>query len=459
MIQSSPAWRAELRALITLAVPVVLSELGWMAQGVVDTVMVGRLGPAAIGAVALGNAVFYTPSLFGYGLLLGLDTLVSQAYGRKDYDGCHRWLAQGIYLAIVVAPITMLVIWLASFGYARFGISPSVAVPAGTYLRILNWSTLPLLIYGGSRRYLQGVGQVRVVTVTFIGANLINWFGNWVLIYGKWGAPRMGVDGSALSTVVARIFMAVALIGFAWRYERSRGHPLFRHWAGPSAAMLKQLTRLGAPAAGQILAEVGAWNLATLAAGWLTPVALATHQIVLNYAALTYMVPLGVSAAAAVSVGHAVGAGDPARARRAGWLALAIGTSFMLCASVVFLVAPRPLIALYTTDPQVMAVGPALLFLAALFQIFDGIQTVSTGALRGLGETRVPMWANLVGYWVFGLPLGLTLCFVLKWGIYGLWIGLTLALVVIAATLLVRWNRDSLRLAAHPHASGNISAG
>jgi MATE family multidrug resistance protein len=206
------------------------------------------------------------------------------------------------------------------------------------------------------------------------------------------------------------------------------------------------LIRLGAPAAGQIVLEVGAWNGATLAAGWLTPVALATHQIALNYAAMTYMVPLGVSAAAAVSVGHAMGAGDAGRARRAGWLALAMGTGFMLLAAVVFLVAPRPLIALYTTDARVMAVGPGLLLVAAAFQVFDGIQTVSTGALRGLGETRVPMVANLVGYWVLGLPLGLTLCFVLKWGIYGLWIGLTLALVVIAMTLLLRWNMDSRRL-------------
>jgi MATE family multidrug resistance protein len=176
-------------------------------------------------------------------------------------------------------------------------------------------------------------------------------------------------------------------------------------------------------------------------------VALATHQIALNYAAITYMVPLGVGAAAAVSVGHAVGAGNLARARRAGWLALGLGTGFMLLAALVFLAAPRPLIALYTTDPQVMAVGPALLGLAAAFQIFDGIQTVCTGALRGLGETRAPMLANLVGYWALGLPLGFVLCFVLKWGVYGIWIGLTLALVVIATTLLLRWNRDSARLA------------
>jgi MATE family multidrug resistance protein len=160
MPQAKHTWAPELRALIVLAVPVVLSELGWMAQGVVDTIMVGSLGPAAIGAVAVGNAVFYTPSLFGIGVLLGLDTLVSQAYGRKDYDECHRWLAQGVYLAAFIAPVIMVALWIASYSYARVGISPEVATPAGAYLRVLNWSTLPLLLYGASRRYLQGVGQV-----------------------------------------------------------------------------------------------------------------------------------------------------------------------------------------------------------------------------------------------------------------------------------------------------------
>ncbi|MGB7546304.1 MAG: MATE family efflux transporter, partial [Terracidiphilus sp.] len=287
-----PKWKPELRAMITLAVPVVLSELGWMAQGVVDTIMVGKLGPVAIGAVALGNAVYYTPSLFGIGLLLGLDTLVAQAYGRKDHDECHRWLAQGVYLACILTLPLMLLVFAASFGFARFGITPAVAVPAAGYLRVLNWGTLPLLLYGGTRRYLQGVGQVRVITVTYVLANLLNWGANWVLIYGHWGFPALGVNGSALSTCIARIGMAVALLAFAWRYERTRGHPLFRHWAGPQLARLRQLTRIGAPAAGQIVLEVGAWNLATLSAGWLTPAALATHTIALNYASLTYMVPL-----------------------------------------------------------------------------------------------------------------------------------------------------------------------
>ncbi len=438
-------WRRELRAMVALAVPVVLSELGWMAQGVVDTIMVGKLGPAAIGAVALGNAVYYTPSLFGIGLLLGLDTLVSHAYGRRDHDACHQWLAQGVYLACIATPPLMLIAFAASYGLGWAGVTREVAGPAGAYLRILNFGTLPLLLYGAARRYLQGVGQVRVITLTFVLANLVNWFFNWVLIYGKLGMPALGVNGSALSTCLARLGMAVCLIGFAWRYERSRGHPLFRHWAGPGLLKIKQLVRLGAPAAGQIILEVGAWNLGTFAAGLLTPVALATHSIALNYASVTYMVPLGISAAAAVSVGHAVGAGDPARARRAGWLALGLGTCFMVLAAIVFLVAPRPLIALYTRDPRVLAVGPTLLWVAAAFQIFDGIQTVSTGALRGLGETRIPMAANFVGYWILGLPLGLFLCFGLHWGIYGLWIGLTLALVVIASALLLRWRKDSAR--------------
>jgi MATE family multidrug resistance protein len=446
MGQAQAKWRPELAAMAALAVPVVLSELGWMAQGIVDTIMVGKLGPAAIGAVALGNAVCFTPSLFGIGLLLGLDTLVAQAYGRKDHDECHRWLAQGVYLVCILTPPIMLLLGLASYGFARCGIAPEVAAPAASYLRVLNWGTFPLLLYGGTRRYLQGVGEVSVITATYVVGNLFNWFANWVLIYGKLGFPALGVDGSALSTVLTRILIAAALLGFAWRYERRRGHTLFRHWAGPSLARLKQLVRLGLPAAGQVVLEVGAWNFATLAAGWLTPVELATHQIVLNYASLTFMVPLGIASAAAVSVGHAVGAGDPARARRAGWLALGLGTGFMLLAVMVYLAAPVPLIALYTTDPAVMALGPGLLWIVAAFEIFDGIQAVSTGALRGLGETRIPMLANLVGYWVLGLPLGLTLCFVFRRGIYGLWIGITLALIVIACTLLVRWQQDSARL-------------
>jgi MATE family multidrug resistance protein len=221
----------------------------------------------------------------------------------------------------------MALIGLACFALPHLGIAPEVARPAASYMNILNWGTLPLLIYGGTRRYLQSVGVVREITITLVLANLLNWFGNWALIYGKLGLPALGVDGSAISTVLSRIFMGAALLFFAWRYERQRGHSLFRCWEPPRLDRLQELLRIGFPAAGQILLEVGAWSLVTVSASWLTPVELATQQIVFNYSSLSYVVPLGVSAAAAVSVGRAVGAGDAARAHRAGWLALAMGTA------------------------------------------------------------------------------------------------------------------------------------
>ncbi len=430
---------SELRALLALAIPVILSELGWIAMGIVDIIMVGRLGPRAIGAVGISSAAYYAPALFGIGILLGLDTVVAQAWGRRDFAVCHQWLAQGVYLVIAYTPLAMLGIWAIPILFHRFGINPAISGDATLYLRLLNLGTLPLLIYAAFRRYLQGVGRVRPVTFTLISANLINWAGNWALIYGHLGLPAMGLSGSAVSTCLARVYMAGMLVLFAWQHERRRGHPLFAHWPAPQWDQLRSLVRLGAPAAGQIVLEVGAFGVATLMAGRLTADALAAHQIVLNCASTTFMVPLGMSAAAAVAVGHAVGAGDLPRARRAGWLALALGAGFMALAACAFLLLPQPLLHIYTHDATVVSLGGQLLVLAAAFQIFDGIQTVATGALRGLGETRQPMLVNLGGYWLFGLPLGYALCFHWHRGVFGIWIGLTTSLIVIAIYLLWHW--------------------
>ncbi|HYK36629.1 MATE family efflux transporter [Alloacidobacterium sp.] len=439
--------KEELRSLLALAIPVILSELGWMSMSIVDTIMVGRLSAEAIGAVGMGNAIYYAPALFGIGILLGLDTLVSQAYGRGDFDECHRWLSQGVYIALAFTPVLMVFLWAAPLAFPYLRINPAVSQQTSDYLRVLNWGTLPLLLYAGFRRYLQGVKRVGPVTFALISANLINWGGNWALIYGHLGFPAMGVRGSALSTCLARVYMAAVLIFAAWKNEAGRGHPLFAHWPGIALERLRGLLKLGVPAAGQIVMEVGAFGAATVMAGRLAPAALAAHQIALNCAAFSYMVPLGTSAAAAVAVGHAVGAGDGPRARRAGWLALAIGVSFMACAAVVFLLAPHAILVIYTNQEAVVEMGVPLLALAAAFQIFDGIQTISTGALRGLGETRMPMLANFAGYWIFGLPLGYVLCFRHGRGIFGLWTGLTLALIFIALVLLFQWRRDSSRLA------------
>jgi multidrug resistance protein, MATE family len=444
LTQSAPAnLRRELAALLRLAIPVVLSELGWMAMSIVDTIMVGRLSPAAIGAVGISSAIFYTPALFGIGLLLGLDTLVAQAFGRGDFDDCHRALAQGVYLAIAYAPFAMLMVGFAPHLFPILGITQAVRAPANQYLQLLNLSALPLLIYVAFRRYLQGVGKVRPVTFALISANLVNWFGNWALIYGKFGLPAMGVRGSALSTVVARIYMASVLVWWAWRHERDRGHPLFTHWPGLQLSQFRRLIQLGWPAASQLLFEVGAFSFSTLLAGRLSPDVLAAHQIVLNSASLTYMVPLGVSAAAAIAVGHAVGAGDRALARRSGSMAIAIGGVFMALAATAFLAFPQTLIHIYTRDQQTVSIGVRLLAVAAVFQIFDGIQGVGTGAMRGLGKTRGPMVVNLIAYGVIGLPVGYILCFKTRLGIYGLWTGLTLALIFAAGVVLTLWLKES----------------
>ena len=442
-VSAATRFRSELAALLLLAIPVVLSELGWMAMSVVDTMMVGRLSPAAIGAVGISSAIFYTPALFGIGLLLGLDTLVAQAFGRGDFDDCHRALAQGVYLAILYAPFAMLMVGFAPHLFPLIKITEAVRGPAGQYLTLLNYSTLPLLVYVAFRRYLQGVGKVRPVTFALISANLVNWFGNWALIYGKLGLPAMGVRGSALSTVVARVYMAGVLVFWAWKHERDRGHPLFAHWPGLQLARFRRLLVLGWPAASQLLFEVGAFSVATLLAGRLAPDILAAHQIVLNSASVTYMVPLGVSAAAAISVGHAIGAGDRARARRNGSMAIALGALFMALAATVFLTLPRMLIHIYTHEAQTVVVGVRLLAVAAVFQVFDGIQGIGTGALRGLGKTRGPMLINIVAYGVIGLPLGYLLCFHTRFGIYGLWSGLTLALIFAAALVLALWRKES----------------
>lgn len=256
--------RAELRALLALAIPVVLSEIGWMTMTIVDLIMVGKLGPDAIGAVGLGNAIYYAPSLFGIGLLLGLDTLVSQSWGAGDYDDCHRSLAQGTYIALVCTPLLMLFVFGAQIVFTGRGVDPVVAGLTRTYTSVLNWSTLPLLFYGGFRRYLQGVGKVRPITFALISANLVNLTGNWIFIYGKFGMPALGVRGSAISTCVARVYMAAVLIYAAWAHERRRGHALFTHWPGPDWTRIRALLRLGLPAASQVVLEVAAFGAATV---------------------------------------------------------------------------------------------------------------------------------------------------------------------------------------------------
>jgi MATE family, multidrug efflux pump len=319
------------------------------------------------------------------------------------------------------------------------------------FLNALNWGTLPLLLYFALRRYLQAVNMVKPVTFALVSSNIINALFNWIFIYGHWGFRAYGIPGSGWSTCLARVYMALVLLVVLAVGNRKYGFGLWQTSWHLEFRRIRNLLALGFPAASQILFEIGVFSAVTALCAKLGALPLAGHQIALNCAAFTFMVPLGMSSAAAVRVGNELGRSQRAStalervdalysARRAGWMAILLGVGFMGCAAIVFLAAPRELARIFTPNPEVIAMGAKLLLIAAAFQLFDGLQTVCTGALRGAGDTRTPMLANLIAYWMIGLPFGWVLCFKFGWGAQGLWLGLCLGLILIGTFLLWVWN-------------------
>ena len=424
-----------------LAGPVVAAELGWIFMGMVDTLMVGRISAQAIGAVSLGTAIYLAVAIFGMGLLLGLDTLVSQAFGAGRMEDCHRFLIHGVYLSLILTPLLSGIIWWTIPFLSSWGLNQEVLALTLPYLEAMVWSTLPLLIYTTFRRYLQGMGMVKPVMVVLVTANLVNVVANWILVFGNLGAPAMGVEGAGWATFISRVFMAGGLVGYTLYYEQVHGMGLFDTTLALELSRLRQLWSLGFPAAMQIALELGAFATATALAAKLDSASLAAHQIALTAAEFTFMVPLGVSSAGAVRVGHALGRKDPRGAARAGWTALLFGTGFMACSAVAFQVFPSLILRSFTRDPAVVSIGISLLVVAAYFQLFDGVQVVSTGILRGAGDTRTPMTVSLVGHWLVGLPVGYTLCFLQNWGVIGLWVGFCVGLMSVGVILLLVWSR------------------
>ncbi|MEO8482627.1 MAG: MATE family efflux transporter [Acidobacteriota bacterium] len=429
----------DVRAMLTLAWPVVLAELGWVLMGIIDTVFVGPLGPAAIGAVGTGSSMFIAVMVLGIGTLFALDTFVSQAFGAGRTDDCHRWLIAGLWLAVVMSVL------LGGIGVGaiallpRAGIHPDVLRLLQPYLWTLLWSAPPLLVYTVLRRYLQAMNLVRPIVVAVILANVVNALGNWLFVYGHWGVPALGTVGAAYATLMARICLMVSLAVVILRREHGR-RGLFDVPIRPDAGRIWQLMRLGVPAALQITLEVGVFTTAAALAARISPVALAANQIVLGIASFVFMVPYGLSSAAAIRVGQAIGRGDLPGARLAGWSAIALTLAASLAMAVILVGARWPLLRLFSQDASVLSVGATLLLLCAAFQPFDGCQAVATGALRGIGDTRTPMLCNLAGHWFVGLPLGYVLCFNRGWGVIGLWTGLSLSLTIIGAALVLAWH-------------------
>jgi MATE family multidrug resistance protein len=447
----------EFRPMLRLAAPLALTELGWLAMAFVDTVMVGRLpdSATAIGAVSLGSTLFYTIGIFGSGIMLGMDTLVAQAYGAGRLEECHRTMWNSLYLACALSPVLMLAMLAFLPLFPSLGLSPALVAETVPFLKALVWSTLPLALYFALRRYLQAMHIVKPVVFALVSANLVNLLGNWVLVYGHLGARAFGVAGSGWSTCVSRTYMVAVLALAAVYYDRKRSSGLWSASRRLELQRIRRLLRLGLPAALQLLLEIGAFATATFLIGKLGAVQLAGHQIALNVASFTYMVPLGICSAAAVRVGHAMGAQDAHAAARAGWMAIFFGALFMSCSGLMLFLFARPIARMYTPESDVVNAGATLLLVAAVFQLFDGLQVVATGALRGAGNTRIPMLANFIGYWLIGLPLGAFLCFKLKMGAVGMWLGLCLALVLIGSALLAVWQAEIRKLTiTRPTATG-----
>ncbi len=431
-----PLRPADLRATVRLALPVVLIQVGMMAMGVVDTIMVGHYSVEALAAVALGNLYFFGLGIFAMGTLMVLDPVVAQAVGARDQPAVARGIQRGVLLAAVLSVPAALLLLVAG-PFLTLARQPAEVVPqAAAYAGRLAPGMLPFFVFIVFRQSLQAMRLTGPILLSILVANLANAGLNWSLIFGHLGAPEMGVVGSAWATTISRWLLAGLLVALVWRRVVPYLWPVRREVWQPLP--LWRMLRLGVPIGCQFVLEFGAFALVALMMGWIGTLEMAGHQVAINLASLTFMVPLGTGDAASVLVGQAVGRDDPVGARGAGYSALVCGAGFMACAGAVFLTVPGELAGIYTDDAAVVGVAAALIPLAGVFQVFDGLQAVAGGVLRGLGETRVAMLVNLMGYWLLGLPVSYALGFRMGLGPEGLWWGLVFGLAVVALTLITR---------------------
>ena len=426
----------ELREMLRLATPIVAVNVGMMFMGVVDSLMLGRVSGAALAAGVLGNFYFYLCASFGLGFLLAIDPVVAQAIGAEDRRGAALGVQRGVVLAIATAVVMALLLWPAPMILELLGQPADVAPDAGAFVRWSIPGVFPFFLFALSRQALQAFGSVTPVLWAAVVGNVVNVLANRVLIFGAFELPALGVVGASISTTLSRWVMLGAILLFA----RQRLLQLVRPWYPETMtwAPLRRLAILGAPIGLQFFAEVNAFGLVTIMMGWVGTNALAGHEIALNLASLTFMVPMGVAAAGTVMVGRAIGRGDPAAARRDAVAAMAVGIGFMSLTAVAFLVVPGLFARAYTTDGGVIAVAMALIPIAGIFQVFDGMQVCATGVLRGAGDTRVPMAIHMASFWLVGIPLGSWLCFGLGGGPVALWWGLTAGLAAAGLLQLVR---------------------
>ena len=428
---------------IKLSYPVIIGQAGVIMMGVVDNLLVGGLGATALAAASVANSLFILIFILGIGVCTAVTPLVAISVGAGKEEECRTVFTQGHIVNIVVSTLLMLGTYFAADFFYLLHQSPDVVRLATPYTKILAFSMIPVLIFQTNKQFIEGFSVVRPGMVITITANIINGLVGWVLIYGKFGMPRLGLNGAGVATFSSRIFMAATITIYIFSSAKFRKLNLSLRIREINYSIIKKLLSLGVPSAVQYFFEVGAFTMAAVMVGWLGVAQLASHQIALNLASVSFMCTLGISTAGSIRVANAVGRRDTTEIRRAGFTAILLGEALMACFGLVFILFRNKLPAFYIHDPAVISIASSLLIIAALFQIFDGTQAVGIGILRGLTDVKGPTIITFIAYWIIGLPVGYILGFKFNLGVQGVWMGLMAGLITSAVLLTLRFNHKS----------------
>jgi len=430
----------ELKSLITLSIPIVIAQVGQILMGIVDTYFVGQISPVALSAVGAGANLTATFIIIGMGFLFGLDPIISQLFGAKNFKKCRHFLVQGIYLSLLISLIASSLHYLMAHYYYLFNPNTQILPPLKGYLKITTFSLPFVFIFTAFQRYWQAKQIVIPFMVIVLLANIINAIADYGLVFGRWGFPRLGSDGAAYATLFSRAFMCLAM----FYYTISHKNPLRLFFKSkPNPLQQRSILKLGTPAALQMAVEVSAFALFTIFSTQFGPIQASSHHLSLLIVSVTFTVCVGFSSATCVRVGQFIGSENFQEARSSGWLGILMTACFMSVSSIFLFIFPNQLISLFTKNEALIAYGSTILFFAAIFQISDGLQVTLTGALRGLGETKLPLFANLIGHLFVTFPVGLTFCYLLDWQVKGLWLGLTTGLTTVAILLIFYWKKRS----------------
>jgi MATE family multidrug resistance protein len=428
---------------IKLSYPVIIGQAGVIMMGVVDNLLVGGLGATSLAAASVANSLFILIFILGIGVCTSITPLTAIAVGAGKENECDTIFTQGHIVNIVVSTLLMLVTYFAADFFYLLGQSPDVIKQAAPYTKILALSMIPVLIFQTNKQFIEGFSVVKPGMVITITANIINGLVGWILIYGKFGAPRLGLNGAGIATFSSRMFMALTITIYIFSSAKFKKLNLTLRVKKINYVIIKKILSLGVPSAVQYFFEVGAFSTAAIMVGWLGVAQLASHQIALNLASISFMCTLGISTAGSIRVANGVGRKDTTEIRRAGFTAIVLGEILMASFGVVFIVFRNQLPAFYIHDPSVISIASSLLIIAALFQVFDGTQAVGIGILRGLTDVKGPTIITFIAYWIIGLPVGYLLGFNFKLGVQGVWIGLMSGLITSAVLLTLRFNHKS----------------